>query len=69
MGEEVDNMTTKLRDLFDDAFHQVNTLKHPSIEEFQELFSNVLHAAGLAGIKNDKIEMLDEGQNLSLIHI
>lgn len=60
-------MTTKLRDLFEDACGQVSRLKHPNIDEFQELMSDVMHAAGLPGIKNDKIDSLDESSELIII--
>jgi hypothetical protein len=49
-----------LRELLDDAIHQVSTYKHPNIEEFQERISKVLVAHGQGSIEYDKIEDITE---------
>jgi hypothetical protein len=51
---------TKLRELFDDAYHQVDNLKHPNIDEFQQEMSRITEAAGLGSLMRDKIESMSE---------
>ena len=48
------------RQEFDNACHQINTYKHPSIGEFKEKLSSILEAADIGGITHDCLESLDE---------
>ena len=51
-----------LRELINDAIHQINIYKHPNIDEAQKALSKILDAAGLGSIEHDQIE------NLSIIN-
>ena len=56
-----------LRELIDDATHQLNTFKHPSIDEARERLSELLEAADLGSIKHDHLESIEERDNDLLI--
>lgn len=52
-----------LRELFEEGYHEVNTMRHPSVDELHERLDEVLVAAGLGGIEHDKIIELDESND------
>lgn len=53
-------METNLRKLLNEAQHQINTYKHPDIDDFQAAMSEVLEAAGIGSLKHDCIEGISE---------
>jgi hypothetical protein len=53
-------MTTKLRELLEDAKQQIDTYKHPNIDEFKPAMSEVLNAAGVGSLMRDCVESIDE---------
>ena len=56
-----------LRELVDDAIHQIDLYKNPSIDEFEQRFSEILKAARLGSLEHEDIESLGEyGGNIHL---
>jgi hypothetical protein len=51
-------MTTNYRQLLEDAESQLDTYKHPDIDEFQEKFSELLEAAEAGSLKHDRVESI-----------
>lgn len=53
-------MTTALRKLLDEAESQLNTYKHPDIDDFKVEMSKVLEAGGLGSLMRDCVERISE---------
>ena len=48
------------RELINEACDQINTYRHPNIDDAAELLDKILTAAGLGSLKHDQIESISE---------